>query len=68
MGRPDHQPKRTMKGIQKSVNWMLKSMGRALASFVYITVNMVFVEMSLSMLLTGGADWPRADRMDARTK
>jgi hypothetical protein len=40
MGRSDHQPNRTMKGIQKSVYWMLKSMGRPLASLVYITVNM----------------------------
>jgi hypothetical protein len=40
MGRPVHQPNRTMKGIQKSVYWMLKSMGRPLASLVYITVNM----------------------------
>jgi hypothetical protein len=32
MGRPVHQPRRIMKGIQKRMNWMPKSMGRELAS------------------------------------
>ena len=34
MGRPDHQPNKTSSGIQKSVNWILRSIERTSAILV----------------------------------